>query len=347
MREGRFRRGGRGSSLLPLAPASPMPAGLHYRLRTATVGAGRCLGSARLGKSGEHSRRSTWRPRPIWQRQEQAQGWRPAQSAQGSSQGENSQGERGSEAARGEADGHVAEDRLNLQLAEELDRRRRVRETGLAFAVGIMGTGLALLGALDSCDTAGQLPPGLAPMLVSAGAAMVGGVTLPQLGGDCAVQVGRLATLECVGGRMYAQPGVRPSGGAIRPGDVAVRQTGDARGRGAFATTAIPKDTMLTEYEGDMLSNVEYFQRYPDGVSDYCMMLDAERVIDAAVASQGNDFTAGHVNHSRLRNNVVRWYDRRQGRIWFYASRDIRPGEELLVDYGRTFWQGREELELE
>lgn len=39
--------------------------------------------------------------------------------------------------------------------------------------------------------------------------------------------------------------------------------------------------------------------RYPDGVSDYCMMLDAERVIDAAVASQGNDFTAGHVNHSR------------------------------------------------
>lgn len=132
-------------------------------------------------------RRSTWRPRPIWQRQEQAQGWRPAQSAQGSSQGENSQGERGSEAARGEADGHVAEDRwapacrealfprgrgctvadakaalmypaarcpaahtlrarhrrrccpamtrlpghmclrLNLQLAEELDRRRRVR----------------------------------------------------------------------------------------------------------------------------------------------------------------------------------------------------------------------------
>jgi len=160
MREGRFRRGGRGSSLLPLAPASPMPAGLHYRLRTATVGAGRCLGSARLGKSGEHSRRSTWRPRPIWQRQEQAQGWRPAQSAQGSSQGENSQGERGSEAARGEADGHVAEDRLNLQLAEELDRRRRVRETGLAFAVGIMGTGLALLGALDSCDTAGQLPPG-------------------------------------------------------------------------------------------------------------------------------------------------------------------------------------------
>lgn len=34
------------------------------------------------------------------------------------------------------------------------------RETGLAFAVGIMGTGLALLGALDSCDTAGQLPPG-------------------------------------------------------------------------------------------------------------------------------------------------------------------------------------------
>eukprot|EP00958_Prasinococcus_capsulatus_P020727 scaffold2740_cov418-Prasinococcus_capsulatus_cf.AAC.23 len=36
----------------------------------------------------------------------------------------------------------------------------------------------------------------------------------------------------------------------------------------------------------------------------------------------------------------------RQGKISFYSLRQIEPGEELLIDYGRRYWQGREHLEL-
>jgi phosphoribosyl-AMP cyclohydrolase len=61
------------------------------------------------------------------------------------------------------------------------------------------------------------------------------------------------------------------------------------------------------------------------------MALDADRVIDAVAVSQGSDFTAGHVNHSRLRHNVRRWYSRRQGHIWYLASRDIEAGNYYHV----------------
>jgi len=238
-------------------------------------------------------------------------------------------------------------DRSLLALAEELDRQRTIREAGLTFATGMMGAGMVLLSLLRECHS--TLPVGLQDSCGSAGLALLLGVVLPKLGIDWEVQVGEVAFVECYAGRLYFQKGVKPdlTASAVFGGTVVVRETGDARGRGAYATCRIPKDAVLTVYGGDILSNLEYYLRYPDGVSDYCMALDADRVIDAVAVSQGSDFTAGHVNHSRLRHNVRRWYSRRQGRIWYLASRDIEAGEELLIDYGRTFWKGREKLEME
>jgi hypothetical protein len=77
------------------------------------------------------------------------------------------------------------------------------------------------------------------------------------------------------------------------------------------------------------------------------MGLDNDTVIDAAAVCVGDSFSAGHVNHSRARHNLVRWTHRGERRISFYTTRPIQPGEELLLDYGRRYWSGREQYEMD
>lgn len=50
-----------------------------------------------------------------------------------------------------------------------------------------------------------------------------------------------------------------------------VKWTGDTRGYGAFAEQDIQAGTFIGTYEGELLGLEEYYTRYPDGVSDYCI----------------------------------------------------------------------------
>jgi hypothetical protein len=45
-----------------------------------------------------------------------------------------------------------------------------------------------------------------------------------------------------------------------------VRPTTDGRGNGAFAAAAIAQGAFLAEYEGELLSEAQYWRRYPSGV---------------------------------------------------------------------------------
>ena len=45
-----------------------------------------------------------------------------------------------------------------------------------------------------------------------------------------------------------------------------VRDTGTARGNGAFASEHIAAGTLLGEYEGELLDLDDFYARYPDGV---------------------------------------------------------------------------------
>jgi hypothetical protein len=70
-------------------------------------------------------------------------------------------------------------------------------------------------------------------------------------------------------GQLYLQLGVPKSGPALQPGCVVTRPTGDVRGNGAFATCVIPAGTHIADYAGEVMTNDDFFSRYPDGVVSY------------------------------------------------------------------------------
>jgi hypothetical protein len=122
------------------------------------------------------------------------------------------------------------------------------------------------------------------------------------------------------------------------------------RGNGAFATATILKGSWIGDYEGEQLSPQEFDNRYPKGgpPASFATRLDDDCYIDA-VALVGNvkEFAMVHMNHSKRRANVDRIKLPGRQRVVFTANRDIQPGEELLYDYGRAYWRGREREELD
>ena len=78
------------------------------------------------------------------------------------------------------------------------------------------------------------------------------------------------------------------------------------------------------------------------------MRIDRTWTVDGAGrAGDVSAFSPCHINHGRPgRANVARVTRRRERRVDLYAARDIAPGEELLLDYGRLYWQGREGEEV-
>lgn len=52
-----------------------------------------------------------------------------------------------------------------------------------------------------------------------------------------------------------------------------MKPTLDGRGNGAFAAAHIERGTVIGDYEGELLSEAEYWQRYPLGVVRHVMPL--------------------------------------------------------------------------
>lgn len=105
-------------------------------------------------------------------------------------------------------------------------------------------------------------------------------------------------------------------------------------GRGVFATEKIPKGRRLIEYKGEIVTWKIADRRYADdGENNYHTFLfdiDGKRVIDAGVG--GN--AARWINHSCNPNcEAVGEGDK----IFIESIKTIRPGEELVYDYGFTF----------
>ena len=109
-------------------------------------------------------------------------------------------------------------------------------------------------------------------------------------------------------------------------------------GNGMFATASIPAETRLIEYKGRLLTHRQADLLH-DGTSDsghtFLFTLNDKYVIDANV--DGND--ARWINHGCDPNctavlEEADGRDRRKDRVFIESLRAIKPGEELIYNYG-------------
>jgi len=132
-----------------------------------------------------------------------------------------------------------------------------------------------------------------------------------------------------------AEPAPRVKGQRSDPQKFAVSvQPSRIDGQGAFAGEAIPARRKIGEIRGEAISVREARQRAKGVARIMIVELSDTRAIDASRSTDPLRFT----NHSCQPNAVLRI---RQGRVEFYAMRDVKPGEELTVNYGETHHEGK------
>lgn len=95
---------------------------------------------------------------------------------------------------------------------------------------------------------------------------------------------------------------------------------------GVYAAELIPAGRKVIEYTGERISRRETKRRSELSKFTYLFTLDPYWTIDGAAGGSG----AEYVNHSCEPNLVSRIV---RGHILYVALRDIKPGEELTIDY--------------
>ncbi|MEO6134164.1 MAG: SET domain-containing protein [Ginsengibacter sp.] len=109
-------------------------------------------------------------------------------------------------------------------------------------------------------------------------------------------------------------------------------------GNGLFTTTDIKKGTRIIEYKGKVTTWKEVVNA--GTFNAYVYYIKRDHVIDAknymkAVARYAND-ARGLTRKKGINNNTT--YVQEEGRVYIEATKNIKAGEEILVAYGRDYW---------
>lgn len=109
-------------------------------------------------------------------------------------------------------------------------------------------------------------------------------------------------------------------------------------GKGLFTKKMIEKGTLIIEYIGTITTWKEVDQE--EGNNAYIYYVNRNYVIDAskhlkAMARYAND-ARGLQRPKGFRNNSE--YVKLAGKIYIKASTDIEAGDEILVGYGKEYW---------
>lgn len=117
-------------------------------------------------------------------------------------------------------------------------------------------------------------------------------------------------------------------------------------GLGLFTKEFIPKNTLIIEYKGRISSWKDADK--DEGRNAYLFRVKQYHTIDArpyvkSVARYAND-AKGFTRIKGLKNNCVYIIDGL--RVFVESTRNISAGEEILIDYGKEYWQIMKENRL-
>ncbi|MBQ0930750.1 SET domain-containing protein [Ideonella sp. 4Y16] len=115
--------------------------------------------------------------------------------------------------------------------------------------------------------------------------------------------------------------------------DVTVRRS-PIDGYGVFALEPARRGHKIGEVRGEAISVSEARRRAATLARIMIVEVSHKSAVDLASSTDPMRFT----NHSCQPNGRLTIRD---GRIEFYALRDIAPGEEITVNYGETHHEGR------
>lgn len=115
---------------------------------------------------------------------------------------------------------------------------------------------------------------------------------------------------------------------SYKPGDFDLKVKRSSAGMGLFTMSAIPKGACVIEYVGKELSKEEEAVAR----SRYLFEISARKTIDGAPRWN----TARYINHSCRPNCEPEIY---KGRVYIFAKRAIKPGEELAYNYGPAYFK--------
>ena len=104
-----------------------------------------------------------------------------------------------------------------------------------------------------------------------------------------------------------------------------------ATGLGLFAAKPIAAKAYIVTYQGRRIPTAEAQRRERDGKAKFMFEINRQWTIDGS--SRRN--LGRYINHA-CRPNCEAVL--RKGRMMFVALRDIAPGEEITLDYGKEYF---------
>lgn len=109
-------------------------------------------------------------------------------------------------------------------------------------------------------------------------------------------------------------------------------------GHGVFTTDPIPSDTTIEECHHLCLNEHEC-----EGIlNDYVYQLDLDKSKKKMMEYYSLPLGFGSIFNHANEHNTDYWHDEKRDLIIFYTIRDIAAGEQLFINYGKEWWDGRD-----